>query len=142
MSKTYVPVALRRNITELSRHRCGYCLRTEELMGMPMTIEHIIPEALGGTTTEDNLWLACPSCNQFKGSKIKAHDPQTGKLVKLFNPRTQNWNDHFQWNIDGSQILGKTACGRATIVALNMNNTEIIVTRKLWVSAGWWPLDD
>lgn len=33
---------------------------------MPMEIDHIIPEALGGLTEEDNLWLACPLCNEHK----------------------------------------------------------------------------
>ena len=129
-------------MTHQARHRCGYCLRSEELMGMPMTIEHIIPEALGGTTTEENLWLACPSCNQFKGTQIQAYDPQSGKKVKLFNPRLQVWNEHFAWSSDGTQIRGKTAGGRATVIALQMNNPEIIVTRRLWVSVGWWPFED
>jgi hypothetical protein len=139
MSTTYVSVALRRRVTELARHRCGYCLRTEELMGMPMTIEHIIPEALGGTTTEENLWLACPSCNQFKGTQIRARDPKSSEWVKLFNPRTSIWGEHFAWSTDGTKILGKTPCGRATVIALQMNNPEIVVTRRLWVSAKWWP---
>ncbi len=141
MSTTYIPVALRRRVTESAHHRCGYCLRTEELMGMPMTIEHIIPEASGGTSTEDNLWLACSSCNQFKGSQIRERDPETGNWVKIFNPRIHVWDEHFAWNNDGTQILGKTPCGRATVIALKMNNPSIIVTRRLWVSAGWWPND-
>jgi len=111
MSTAYISVALRKRVTQLAEHRCGYCLRTEELMGMAMTIEHLIPQALGGLTTEDNLWLACTSCNQFKGTQIKARE----------------------------SILGKTPCGRVTVIALQMNNPEIIVTRRLWVSAGWWP---
>jgi hypothetical protein len=139
MSTTYIPVALKRRVTKSALHRCGYCLRTEELMGMP--IEHIIPEVLGGTTTEDNLWLSCSSCNQFKGSKIRGRDPKNGEWVKIFNPRLQVWDEHFAWNNDGTQVLGKTACGRVTVIALQMNNPSIIVTRRLWVSAGWWPND-
>lgn len=27
---------------------------------MPMHLEHIVPIAAGGTSDEDNLWLACP----------------------------------------------------------------------------------
>jgi hypothetical protein len=41
MMSTYISVALRKRVTKLAVHRCGYCLRTEELMGMPMTIEQI-----------------------------------------------------------------------------------------------------
>lgn len=139
MSIAYISVALRKRVSQQAHHRCGYCLRSEELMGMPMTIEHIIPQALGGPTTEENLWLACPSCNQFKGAQIQAHDPQSDGTVKLFNPRLQVWDEHFAWSTDGTQMIGKTPCGRATVIALQMNNPEIIVTRRLWVSAGWWP---
>ncbi len=108
-------------------------------MGMTMTLDHIIPEAAGGLTVQENLWLACRRCNEFKGTQTHAYDPQTGDRVALFNPRWQAWNEHFAWSGDGTEILGLTACGRATVIALQMNNSEIVVTRRLWVSAGWWP---
>ncbi len=59
MSTTYIAKALRTRITAQARRRCGYCLTREQVVGAPMEIEHIIPEALGGATEEDNLWLAC-----------------------------------------------------------------------------------
>ena len=59
MSAKKIPIPLRRRVEQSAQYRCGYCLRTEEIMGMPMEMEHIIPEAAGGTTTEENLWLAC-----------------------------------------------------------------------------------
>ncbi len=141
-AKFYIPSALRERIVQQAGHRCGYCLRTEAIMGMPMTLDHIIPQAAGGLTTEENLWLACRRCNEFKGHQTYTHDPQTGEWVILFNPRLQIWAEHFAWSEDGSEILGKTPCGQATIVALQMNNPEIIVARRLWVSAGWWPPQD
>lgn len=134
-----IPAILRARIAVQAQYRCGYCLRTEELMGMPMTLDHIIPQAAGGSTIEENLWLACRRCNEFKGVQTHALDPETGEQISLFNPRRQIWNEHFEWSQDGVEILGKTACGRATVIALQMNNPEIIVTRRLWVSAGWWP---
>ena len=141
-AKAYVPAALREQIIQQAGHHCGYCLRTAALMGMPMTLDHIIPQAAGGSTTEENLWLACRRCNEFKGGQTHAHDPQSGDRVSLFNPRLQIWAEHFAWSEDGVEILGKTPCGRATIVALQMNNPEIVVARRLWVSAGWWPAQD
>jgi hypothetical protein len=36
-----------------------------------------IPEALGGLTEEDKLWLACSLYNDHKGDKIAALDPET-----------------------------------------------------------------
>ncbi|MFP4394312.1 MAG: HNH endonuclease [Anaerolineales bacterium] len=138
-SSFYVSHALRERIAKQAHYRCGYCLRTEELTGMPMTLDHIIPQAAGGPTTEDNLWLACSRCNQYKGTQMHSRDPQTGERVPLFNPRRHAWNEHFEWSEDGTKILGKTPSGRATVLALKMNNSEIVVARRLWVSAGWWP---
>lgn len=138
--QSYAPPSLRERVAQQARHRCGYCLRTEALMGMPMSLEHIIPQAAGGPTTD--LWLACRRCNEFKGTQTHARDPHVGDWVALFNPRQQVWEEHFGWSEDGTEILGKTPCGRATVVTLKMNNSEIVVARRLWVSAGWWPLQD
>ncbi len=44
----HIPKALRQRVTEQGRHRCGYCLTSEYIVGTPMEIEHIIPQALGG----------------------------------------------------------------------------------------------
>ena len=140
--KPYISASLREHIALQARYRCGYCLRTEELTGMPMTIDHIVPSVVGGSTTEDNLWLACRRCNEFKGLQTQVRDYETGRVVKLFNPRRQIWNEHFAWSEDGTEIIGKTPCGRATVIALNMNNPEIVVARRLWVSVGWWPPQD
>ncbi len=108
-------------------------------MGMPMTVDHIIPQAAGGLSVEENLWLACRRCNEFKGVQTHAKEPQTGEWVALFNPRHQIWTEHFTWSANGTEILGQTACGRATVMAVQMNNSDIVVARRLWVSAGWWP---
>lgn len=59
MSTAYIPKALREWITMQARRRCGYCLTQEKIVGTPMEIEHIVPEAMGGATEENNLWLAC-----------------------------------------------------------------------------------
>lgn len=104
-----------------------------------MTIDHIKPEIKGGETVRENLWLACRRCNEFKGSRTQAVDPMTNETVPLFNPRTQSWNVHFAWNQDGIRVIGLTAVGRATVIALHPNNDEIVASRSLWVQAGWHP---
>jgi hypothetical protein len=70
---------------------------------------------------------------------IEALDPLSGELAALFNPRQQHWNEHFRWGEDGTEIIGLTPIGRATVAALRMNNLEIVAARRLWVSVGWWP---
>ena len=117
----YVPRALRERIAEQARHRCGYCLTSEVLAGIPSEIEHIIPLAAGGRTIESNLWLACSPCNEYKGVRITAIDPISGEIVPVFNPRQQAWSDHFAWSTDCIRIIGRTPVGRATIVALHLN---------------------
>ncbi|BAZ12013.1 HNH endonuclease [Calothrix sp. NIES-4071] len=32
-----------------------------------------------------------------------------------------------------------TACGRATVIALQLNNVYAVTVRQAWVSAGWHP---
>ena len=98
-----------------ARSRCGYCLCSEMLIGMPMEFEHLIPLASGGSTVEENLWLSCRRCNEFKGRQTRAVDPETSEIVALFNPREQIWDEHFHWNDDGTEIVGLTPTGRATV---------------------------
>lgn len=134
-----IPAALRRKIREQASERCGYCLCSEALLGMPMALDHLIPLAFEGKTVEENLWLCCRRCNEFKGTQTAATDPETSEIVTLFNPRGESWDEHFRWNEDGTEIIGLTPTGRATVAALKLNNPVIVVTRRLWISAGWWP---
>jgi hypothetical protein len=139
MSTDYVSKVLRRKVAEAARHRCGYCLTPQEISGAQMHVEHIIPLALGGTSEEENLWLACAWCNSYKGARAHGIDPLTGAEVPLFNPRTQRWTQHFRWSDDGAEIIGLTPCGRATVVALRLNNEYIVPARRNWARAGWHP---
>jgi 5-methylcytosine-specific restriction endonuclease McrA len=107
-------------IRRKSKNRCGYCLNPQELIPYKLEIEHIFPQSLGGESTEENLWLACRECNAHKAARIKAVDNLTGKTVKLFNPRTQKWNKHFEFSTDKTEIIGKTPCGRATVESLQV----------------------
>jgi len=73
---------------------------------------------------------------------IEAPNPETGELVLLFNPRQQKWTEHFEWNEAGTHILGKTAIGKTTIQALDLNSQFRVLARALWVEAGWHPPSD
>ena len=139
MSRPYIADPLRKKVTEEAHHRCGYCLTSQRITAMPMHVDHIIPLAVGGASEEENLWLACPLCNGAKGSRTHAPDPETGETVALFNPRRQVWSVHFRWREDGVEILGLTPCGRATVVALKLNNESLTRARRRWVLAGWHP---
>ncbi len=109
---------------------------------MPLEIEHLQPTAEGGTDEEENLWLACRNCNGFKHAKTHAVDPQTNIETAIFNPRKQIWNEHFEFSEDETEIIGKTACGRATVIALRLNFEQAVSARKIWASVGWYPRMD
>jgi hypothetical protein len=96
-----------------------------------MEFDHLIPQAAGGTTLEENVGLACRRCHAFKGSQTHAHDSQNAEWVALFNPRQQVWLDHFTWSEDGTEIIGKTPCGRVTVAVFKMNHAAIVVARRL-----------
>ena len=66
-------------------------------------------------------------------------DPFSGDPVSLFNPRQQQWREHFAWNETGDLIIGLTSIGCATIFALQMNNLVAVTVRRNWIAAGWHP---
>lgn len=139
MTRRRVSVALAARVRQQARYRCGYCLRSESIIGLLMEFEHLTPLAAGGLTVEENLWLSCRACNGFKLAQTAALDPETGASASLFNPRRQVWSEHFRWGRDGTQIIGLTKTGRATVVALKLNNSLAVTARQAWVSVGWWP---
>jgi hypothetical protein len=60
-----VPRELRRAVWERDGGRCVDCGADFELQ-----FDHVIPLALGGATTVDNLQLLCAPCNQRKGAGL------------------------------------------------------------------------
>ena len=64
-------------------------------------------------------------------------DPQTKNEVPLYNPRKDNWNEHFQWQ--GVRMVGLTATGRTTVEALDMNRPIILAIREEEASLGRHP---
>lgn len=142
MTPGTIPDALRARVRAQAGNRCGYCLARQEYVPWTLEVDHIVPKSKGGTDDEENLWLACHSCNLFKSDQTHARDPLTGRRVGLFNPRRQQWKQHFRWSDGGVFIIGRTACGRATVVALNLNNLVAVTVRRNWIAAGWHPPED
>ena len=134
-----ITAALREKIRQQAGNRCGYCLALQEHVLNVLEIDHILPMAAGGDDSEENLWLACRACNNAKSAKIAAIDPLTKESLPLFNPRKQNWREHFCWNASGLEIVGITPTGRATVLALDLNNVIALMVRRNWIKAGWHP---
>jgi hypothetical protein len=131
--------AVRVRVRASAQDRCGYCQSLQKYVLGILEIEHIIPKAAGGSDEEENLWLACRLCNSYKGIQTQGQDPESDRNVKLFNPRFQQWTRHFTWINNGTHIEGITACGRATVIAMQLNNPYAVPVRQAWISAGWHP---
>jgi HNH endonuclease len=101
---------------------------------MPVEVDHIISEAAGGKTELANVCLCCRTYNSYKGRRIYARDPLTGRQVRICHPRRQQWIRHFTWRADEVRLIGLTASGRATIEALQMNNQLIVHLQQLWIA--------
>lgn len=127
---------------------CEYCHSPERISTSRFTIDHIQPRSLGGSDEPDNLALACSRCNQRRYNFIVGQDAETSSISPLFNPRQQQWTDHFIWSADGIIIIGTTSIGRATCTRLDVNDERyegersIQEARALWVQAGWHPPSD
>lgn len=88
----------------------------------------------GGATDANNLAFACWRCNRHKGTDLGSFDPQTGTFSFLFNPRTQNWAEHFR--LEEVTILGLTPEGRTTVNLLQLNSNERLAERRRLLEQG------
>lgn len=61
--------ALRRYVLARDHHRCQLAY-PDICRGHATAADHIIPHALGGPTTTENLQAACRPCNQHKGKHL------------------------------------------------------------------------
>jgi glutaredoxin len=124
---TYVPAQVRQLVIERANGRCEYCRYPQEAAMLGFEMEHIIAEKHGGATEMQNMALACPYCNRAKGTDLGSIDPETGLLTAFFNPRTQQWSEHFR--LEGTEIVPLTAEGRVTVVILQFNDPARVKER-------------
>ncbi len=134
MPKPLSRAQLRRLVVNRAYHCCEYCWGLARYSLHTFALEHIIPKKRKGKTIASNLALACQGCNGFKHTRIKARDPVTGKIVPLYHPRRHHWAEHFTWSDDYLEILGLTPTGRATVVALRLNRSEVVNLRRILVA--------
>jgi hypothetical protein len=134
-----LPAALAALVRERAGGRCEYCRMAQSLQGGTFHLEHVIPQSRGGSSTAENVPLACPGCNLHKADRVSAIDPETGNEAPLFHPRTNRWSAHFGW--DGERIVGKTATGRATLTILQFNHPRRLHIRVAEAGFGLFPPD-
>jgi len=128
---------LRAEVARRAGQRCEYCLIHEGDAGFSHQVDHIVSRKHGGSSAADNLAYACVICNRHKRSDVASIDPRTGGIVRLFNPRSDQWADHFQ--LEGAVIEPVSSIGSATASLLRLNAPERISERALLQSLGRYP---
>jgi len=128
---------LRAEVARRAGQRWEYCLIHEDDAGFSHQVDHIVSRKHGGSSAADNLAYACVICNRHKGSDVASIDPRTGGIVRLFNPRSDHWADHFQ--LEGAVIEPVSGIGSATASLLRLNAPERICERALLQSLGRYP---
>lgn len=125
---SYIFAQLRRFVIERAGSRCEYCHLSQEGQEATFHIDHIVPQSAGGENIAANLALACVSCSLRKAARQSSLDSETGSEVPLYNPRSNDWNEHFKWR--GEYVDGITPIGRATVAALCMNRLLAVAIRR------------
>lgn len=115
-------------VWQRAERQCEYCHFPAVYALVPFQIDHIIAEKHDGQTVLPNLALACYYCNNFKGPNVAGVDSKTRKIVRLYHPRTDQWEQHFRWI--GAVLEGVTPIGRATIQVLNINREDAVLVRQ------------
>ncbi len=134
-----VSLELRRRVRLRARNLCEYCHTLMDFTGHEFTVDHIQPESKGGASDFANLCFCCFWCNNFKQARLQARDPRSARFVMLFNPRDDQWDEHFRWSSTFTRIIGRTPSGRATVAALRLNRPNLVSARRIWVKHGLHP---
>lgn len=124
-------------VKQRAGYRCEYCRITH----WELQVDHIIPRsrrrrdpfAENGENIDrpENLAAACAHCNRHKDGFTTGRDPLSGREVRLFDPRRDDWNDHFAWSSDFLRLLPLTPIGGVTIARLRMNEPVLRRQRRL-----------
>jgi hypothetical protein len=128
-----------RAVAERAGHCCEYCRAPEIIFNLAFEVEHVVPTSRGGTDDLANLALACRACNLYKADQLTGRDEETGAEIRLFDPRSQTWNQHFALDAATGAIRGKTAAGRVTVACLQMNRPVHRAARLCWMRLGFFP---
>lgn len=137
---TLVPHQLRQAIFLRAGGLCEYCRLAQATQVATFPVDHIVPVSSGGRTELDNLALACPRCNAAKWTHTVASDPDSGEVVRLFDPRRDNWSDHFQWSdTDPTWLEARSPTARAMAELLELNSQHRRQVRHWLIALGLHP---
>lgn len=113
---------LRNDMYNKQNKRCAFCRIHVPLACVPMHREHIVykDEHPQWMFLPENLCVACPYCNEYKGTTEVLADPKTktypkvGDGFKIIHPLYDKYSDHIEL-VGGILYRGKTPKGVFTI---------------------------
>jgi hypothetical protein len=126
--------SLRERVSERAGRRCEYCRIPAEYVEESFCIDHVIAKKHHGPTLFENLAYSCYWCNAYKGDNLSGLDPNSSSVIRLFNPRVDDWSMHFAWR--GSAIFPLTDIGRVTVDVLCMNAPIRVDLRSALIDEG------
>lgn len=127
---------LRQLVRNRAADRCEYCRVPQAALRTVLQIEHIVARQHHGEESAENLALSCDRCNLYKGPNLAGIDPAGGEMTRLFDPRRDEWDEHFE--LSGETIVGRSPIGRATIQLLQFNSETRTRLRAVLIEAGQW----
>ncbi len=140
-SRRSLPAHVQNFVRVRANGLCEYCHTSEKWQYVRFTIDHIVPLAEGGTDDNENLALACFHGNRRKSNLLSGIDPESGLRCALFDPRRNEWAEHFVWSRSGTALIGLTPTGRATVSQFQLNHSRIVNIRLADVAVGRHPPD-
>ena len=126
--------SVRSRVCRRAGDRCEYCHMPARYDLTPIELDHIVAEQHRGKSHPANLAQICAHCNRHKGPNLAGIDPRTRKMVRLFNPRLDDWDDHFRWQL--ATLQGLTPIGRATVEVLAINADSRLAFRAALFAEG------
>jgi 5-methylcytosine-specific restriction endonuclease McrA len=76
----------RQNVYLRDNHECQYCGKA--CTSGELTLDHVTPRVLGGTTKWTNVVACCPECNRRKGGRT----PEQAGFTLRSRPARPQWN--------------------------------------------------
>lgn len=111
-------------IRQRAGYRCEYCTVSEIDCGGELTVDHFWPSSKGGQDDFENLVYACSKCNLYKHNFYPLQDGGAA----LFNPRIDNYDDHFIV-LENGLIHPVSSKANFTIKLLRLNRKQLISYR-------------
>lgn len=135
--RTAIPRKMRQQVATRADYLCEYCLISEDDTFLGCHVDHIISVKHGGQATINNLAYACVVCNRQKGSDLGSIDWKTKNLIRFFNPRLDQWPDHF--SLKGANIIFLTSIGEVTARILSFNSDSQLIERQTLIDEKRYP---